>query len=178
MRPEGLCQWKIPNDTIRIRTRFVGQCLNQLRHQVPLKVRMEFQNAIYPPSFRDLQGEIFTFSQNWLHSDPCDTQQQQWQTERVRHLTAFVHGLIWRNCWNKTKWIVWNEAWRSDWREESIGENNMVLFNVGIPVSFTYRMAETSVTLWQYWCKYSHSHPFVKRHHSAEWCALNTEHFI
>jgi hypothetical protein len=38
MRPEGLCQWKIPMKPSRIKLatfRFLAQCLNQLRYRVP-----------------------------------------------------------------------------------------------------------------------------------------------
>ena len=40
VRPEGLTQWKIPMIPLEIEPatlRLVGQCLNQLRHRVPLK---------------------------------------------------------------------------------------------------------------------------------------------
>jgi hypothetical protein len=38
VRPEGLCQWKIPvtpSETETLTTQLIGQCLNQLRHRVP-----------------------------------------------------------------------------------------------------------------------------------------------
>jgi len=51
VRPEGLCQWKIPVTPLGIKTatfRLVVQYLNRLRHHVPLKCQgfyYKFQNS-------------------------------------------------------------------------------------------------------------------------------------
>jgi hypothetical protein len=50
VRPEGLCQWKIPVTLWGIKPatfRLVAQCLNQLRHCVPLK---DNKNGVIKPT--------------------------------------------------------------------------------------------------------------------------------
>jgi hypothetical protein len=45
VRPEGLCQWKIPMIPIEPATfRLVAQCLNKLRYRVPLKLVSIYTN--------------------------------------------------------------------------------------------------------------------------------------